>query len=570
MSTAPQTNDSPKTTKTPKLPQPPKVNWSDEEKSAVTDAYWKSSDTKGFLAAVKAAIPTAPQRTLKAYLSFFAKTLPKEERRSVLYLALRQSHYEEAARAMLVSLGGSSVPNVQGSPTTTSDTGDDAAEDKILDLLEGVSSEPLPPLVPPKTALAPNFVKPPVKPDPNARVPRHIPTPPASAQSFFGYELGPALGVPKATVMEALRSGKIPCHVTREQPTRRGKPIEGLEVTLYEVTRPVFDVLHAALSDGHSFEHACILAMEKLPAPTPVVPAEKLYAPTVEEAPVEPDPNKVREGYIPNPFLKGPFPIEKKQEASTLNDPNPDAKEAFTVEEAAKALGLSNTDTVLTAIHRDGFPAVKLDGKWCLTRADLKRVLALRDSSFSIEEAFKRAGAPPAVEPATVPNDTSWTDHLAPLTPEEEGLAAALPDVVDRDPVWEAVSLEDLANELHIHVASVYQGLSDHPLVQKHGDDLGVPRQAFDLIEEKWRKCRNLEEALDYAAEKLGVLPPPAPATGTGDERVWTLEAVRDGVFTVEQARDILGLKDAARTNWALGLLAAGKVTLDQAAKLLR
>jgi hypothetical protein len=142
--------------------------------------------------------------------------------------------------------------------------------------------------------------------------------------------------------------------------------------------------------------------------------------------------------------------------------------------------------------------------------------------------------------------------------------------VVDRDPVWETISLEALASELHIHVASVYQGVSDHPLVRKHGDDLGVPRQAFDLIEEKWRKCRNLSAAFDFAAEKLGVLPPPAPATETGDERVWTLEAVRDGVFTVEQARDILGLKDAARTNWALGLLAAGKVTLDQAAKLLR
>lgn len=509
-----------------------KSYWSTEEKTAVTDAFTKFTDTESFLAFVRGAVPNAPRRTVKAYLSYLVRTQPLSSRKSPMYQSLLVSNQDEVA----ARIRAAGTPTVQESPTVQG----------TLPLVEGpdwleeVSSEPIPPSQPPKPAPAPNFVKPVVKPDPNARVPRHIPVPPAMAQSFFGSELGPALGLSKAMVMEALRSGKIPCRVMRERPLRRGKPIEGLEVTLYEVSRPVFDVLHSALSEGHSFEHACILAMEKFPPPAPIVPAEKLYAPVEQQ----------------------------------LNDPNPDAQEAFTVEEAAKALGLSNTDTVLTAIHRDGFPAVKVDGKWCLTRADLKRVLALRDSGFSIEEAFKRAGAPQAGGPTTAPDDTSWTDHLAPLTPEEGGLAAALPDVVDRDPVWEAVSLEDLANELHIHVASVYQWLSDHPLVQKHGDDLGVPRQAHDLIKEKWRKCRNLEEAFDYAAEKLGVLPPPpaeihVPAMG-GDERVWTLEAIRDGVFTVEQARDILGLKDAARTNWALGLLAAGKVTIDQAAKLLR
>ena len=255
-------------------------------------------------------------------------------------------------------------------------------------------------------------------------------------------------------------------HLPHRQFKREGDSVEGPFII-----RSVFDVLHSALSEGHSFEHACILAMEKFPPPSPIVPAEKLYAPVEQQ----------------------------------LNDPNPDAKEAFTVEEAAKALGLSSADTVLTAIHRDGFPAVKLDGKWCLTRADLKRVLSLRDSSFSVEEAFKRAGAPPVGEPIPTLNDTSWTDHLAPLTPEEKREADGLADVMDRDPVY----LPPPPAEIHV------------PAME-------------------------------------------------GDERVWTLEAIRDGVFTVEQARDILGLKDAARTNWALGLLAAGKVTLAQAAKLLR
>jgi excisionase family DNA binding protein len=466
----------------------PKLKWSDAEKQAVEKAYQTARTADEFFASLRADVPNAPNRSVKAYLTHLCRThTDTDSRRTPVYLDLSRASAEEVARD---AAGAAVTPPA-------------AAEGKSW--LDELDPTPVPPSQPPKPAPAPNFVKPAAKPDPNARVPRHIPTPPASKTMFTPQEAATALGVPLSVVKHAMSNNRIP-HVE----TMMNGPF---------ITRSVFDVLHSAQSEGHSFEHACILAMEKLPAPTPIVPAEKLYAHSVEEAPVEPDPNKVREGYIPNPFLKGPFPIEKKQEAPTLNDPNPDAKEAFTVEEAAKALGLSSADTVLTAIHRDGFPAVKIDGKWCLTRADLKRVLALRDSGFSVKEAFKRAGAPPVGEPTPTPDDTSWTAHLAPLTPEEEGLAAALPDVGDRDPVWEAVSLEDLANE-------------------------------------------------------LGVLPPPpaeihVPAMG-GDERVWTLEAIRDGVFTVEQARDILGLKDAARTNWALGLLAAGKVTLDQAAKLLR
>jgi hypothetical protein len=509
-----------------------RARWSDAEKLAVMAAYNATDTAEEFFRHFRASVPTAPVRTTKAYITYLCETI-REDRRPVyedLSRMLQQELRKEKER--LAALKEAQAPKVEAPKV-------EAPKASIPDYLDEIKDGPMD--VPVKTP-SPNFVgdaRP--KPTPHAAVPRHYRVPVYTQMDFTYADIVAFFAVPEVMVKAALDGGVIPSH-------------EG------SVRREVFMALHESMSDGLDFDAACDVIREKF--------REKPIVPAVEEAPVEPDPNKVREGYIPNPFLKGPFPIEKKQEAPTLDDPNPDAKEAFTVEEAAKALGLSSTDTVLTAIRRDRFPAVKVDGKWYLTRADLKRVLALRDSSFSIEEAFKRAGAPPVAIPTL--NDTSWTDNLAPLTPEEEGLAAALPDVVDRDPVWEAVSLEALASELHIHVASVYQGVSDHLLVQKHGDDLGVPRQAFDLIEEKWRKCRNLKEAFDYAAEKLGVLPPPAPATETGDERVWTLEALRDGVFTAEQARDILGLKDAARTNWALGLLAAGKVTLDQAAKLLR
>jgi hypothetical protein len=305
-----------------------KSHWSPEEKTAVTDAFAKFTDTEGFLAAVRGSVPDAPHRTIKAYLSYLVRVLPKDGRKSPMYMALLRTNQAEVA--------ATKNPNKAG--------------EKSTDWLEEVSSEPLPPVEPPRPAPASNFIKPPpLKPDPNARVPRHIPTPPASRVAFTAHEMSVALGVPLSVVKNAVSNNHLP---------HRSSTLDGPFVS-----RAVFDVLHSALSEGHSFEHACLLAMEKVPQPKPIVPAQHLYA------------------------------VES-------NEPE------------------------------------------------------------------------------------------APESPVE-------------------------ADQLPPPPAEIY-----------------VPE--------------------------------------TGDERVWTLEAIRDGVFTVEQARDILGLKDAARTNWALGLLAAGKITLDQAAKLLR
>jgi hypothetical protein len=631
----------------------PKVSrskWSDAESDALGKAFHATTTADEFFLHLRAQVPSAPQRTVKAYLSRLCMLYPdKSARMRPVYVDLCRANVieeaafraaEEAAKGKAPASGSdaSPPPTVETPPVTVPSPTASSWVDEI-------DPTPAPPTTPPRPAPAPNFVKPAVKPDPNARVPRHIPVPPASRGTFSPGEVTALLGLPASSVEKAVSSHKLPVRTVYDPGDRGQSDV---------ITRPVFDVLHAALCEGHSFEHACLLACEKHPAPTPIVSAEHLYAPVVE-APVEPDPNKVREGYIPNPFLKGPFPIVKNREAPALDDPNPDAMDAFTVEEAAAALGLTDKGILLTAINRDGFPAVKIDGKWRITRADLKRVRAMMESGFTTKEALKRGGA--GAPPLTVPSETSWTDHVAPLTTEEKGEADGTPDVMDRDPVWETVSLEDLASELHLHVASVYQDVSDHPLVQKHGHGLGVTRQAFDLIEEKWRKCRDLKEAFDFAAEKLGALPPPPPTTEDGeagdarlpsdmvsledvaahlhiyahdvytvmddypmlvkigvgeayisraafnliqekwrscrslreacdyaveklgltpakadvsDERQWALEALGEGVFTVEQALKIAGVTDIPRNRWALGLLGRGEINLAQAAKLLR
>lgn len=530
----------------------PKSKWSDAEKQAVERAFQNTATAEEFFSALRAEVPNAPDRSIKAYLTHLCRThRDQASRRTPVYLDLSRANAEEVARES---------DAVALSPTTGKSW------------LDEIDTAPAPPVVPPRPAPAPNFVK----PDPKATVPRHYRVPVFTQTVFRADDLADTFQVSAVVAKGALDTGLLPSHGG-------------------EIRREVFMALHEAMSDGLLFHAACEAVRHKF-AEIPIVSAEHLYAPeappTAAVTGAEPDPNKVREGYIPNP----PLPIGKNREAPTLDDPNSDAMDAFTVEEAAAALGLTDTGILLTAINRDGFPAVKIDGKWCITRADLKRVRAVRESGLTTEEALKRAGAP--VPPITVPSETSWTDHVAPLTTEEKGEADGTPDVMDRDPVWEMVSLEELASELHIHVASVYQGVSDHPLVRKHGDDLGVPRQAFDLIEKKWRKCRSLKEAFDFAAEKLGVLPPPPPTTEEGDARLpddkawkrdpalypmkahtkapadeqrqWALEALADGVFTVEQALKIAGVTDTPRNLWALGLLGRGEITLAQAAKLLR
>jgi hypothetical protein len=130
------------------------------------------------------------------------------------------------------------------------------------------------------------------------------------------------------------------------------------------------------------------------------------------------------------------------------------------------------------------------------------------------------------------------------------------------------VSLEDVAGDLHIYAHDVYTVMDDYPMLVKIGvGEAYISRAAFDLIQEKWRSCRSLREACDYAVEKLGLTPAKADVS---DERQWALEALGEGVFTVEQALKIAGVTDTPRNRWALGLLGRGEITLAQAAKLLR
>lgn len=520
----------------------PKLKWSDAEKLAVEHAFQTTKTAEEFFASFRAAVPNAPDRSVKAYLTHLCRQHPDpSSRKTPVYFDLTRANAEEIARTTL-----SSPPSVP--------SGD-------VSYLDEIDVTPSPPVVPPRPAPSVNFVKPPVEKPPVEKpvvsLPRHYRVPPFALTAFRAIDISDTFAVPGAEVQDALRTGVLPSH-------------DG------EVRREVFMSLHEAMSDGLDFNAACGAVREKF-APKPEVPAESLYVPEN----VETDPNKVREGYVPNP--KGPSPVEREDEVASLDDPNPDALAAFTVEGAARELGLTDATVLLTAILRDGFPAVKIDGKWSLTRADLKRTRALRDGGLPVEEALKRAGAP-AVDSPTVPNEESWTDHLAPLTLEEAAEVARLtPEGGVSDARLPAppeeipsiyVSLKDVAGDLHIYAHDVYRILGDYPMLVKRVNEWEafITREAFRLIEEKWRKGRDFREACSYAAEKLGLLPPP-PAevcAAERDERQWALEALGEGVFTVEQALKIVGVTDTPRNRWALTLFGRGDITLTQAARLLK
>ena len=445
----------------------PKLKWSDAEKQAVERAFLTTTNAKDFFASFRAAVPDAPPRSTKAYLTHLCRAYAdKSSRHTPVYLDLNRLNAEEIA--------------AEGTPKTAPKPSSQTAPlGHGKEWLDEIDPAPAPPTTPPRPAPAPNFVKPAVKPDPNARVPRHIPVPPESKTSFTPQETATALGVPFPVVTRAVNHNQLP----HRQTVMNGPVIDRRE----------FDVLHAVLSEGYGFDHACLLATASGAFFAPIVPAESLYAPEpvvdglFDEVKSEPEPSNEKPLYPRGPELSL---------RDSLNDPNPDAKETFTIEEAANVLGMDKPDRLFATISDGVFPAVADHGKWYILRSDLKRVEALRAVGLSVGEALLRAGNSIAEGAPDVPVETSWTDHLAPLIPVEVGEVA-------------------------------------HP----------TPVKTFAR---------------------------PAPATETGDERRWALEALGEGVFTVEQALKIAGVTDNPRNVWTLGLLGRGEITLAQAAKLLK
>ena len=396
------------------------IKWLDAEKEAITRAYQVAKTAEEFFKIARS-VPGAPFRSSKAYAERLYLEHPTHEaRRTPLFLDIKrvvQQEWGEKKRQRKEAKKSAPASSLASKAEPSSSAGG-------ASWLDEIDIEPVAP--PPRPVAAP-------KPDPAARLPRHIPVPPAHHVSFALVEVARLLMLDLATVEGAIRSRKLPFRTVYGPLESKARPV---------VTRSVFDVLHAALSDGHSFEHACLLACEKHPAPKPLVPAEMLYA-----------------------------------VSDSLNDPNPDAQEAFTVEQAATALGLSSTFPLTQAINNDGFPAMRVSGKLMVGRADLLKLRSLQEQGLTFMDAAKRVG-----------------------------MSVISPPVTDT------------------------------------GDEQLPPPPAEIYV----------------------------PEIAAAEERQWTLEALNEGVLTVEQALKIAGVTDAPRNRWALGLLGRGDIDLVQAAKILR
>lgn len=115
---------------------------------------------------------------------------------------------------------------------------------------------------------------------------------------------------------------------------------------------------------------------------------------------------------------------------------------------------------------------------------------------------------------------------------------------------------------------SLFQGGEVFPVVQS----VEVPAQPAKTVE-----TQSIEDMANYILVDSGVSPSVAQAVTqamvedvtAGAFEDYTLEAVRDGVITVAQAVDILNPSGTHKAVWALGLLAAGKITVVQCDRLL-
>lgn len=255
-------------------------HWSDEEKDAVIEAYKTSVTADEFFAAVQAAVPSAPKRTTKAYLTFLNDTIPAYRAYAEIFKALHKRHCEDKA-ALKAAAKPPVAPTVpvpdpmsQGTllvPVTPPGALPVAPTSNWVDEID---SAPLPPSTPPIPARAPNFVKPAVKPDPNATMPRYFSLPTTyhtrqnTRQRFDSDDIAETFGLPKSRVVDAFNLGQLPAG--------------GLSFI-------AFTELYNSMCDGHDFDQACMVASKSEKdnevKVDPIVPAEDLYATTPEVPP---------------------------------------------------------------------------------------------------------------------------------------------------------------------------------------------------------------------------------------------------------------------------------------------
>ena len=455
--------------------------WSDDEKSAVAIAYGSGNKTaEDFFRVVQAHYPRGKVRTIKAYLTFLNRLGPKEDRNHAVYNdLLRLRHVEVLKERAAEEARKAAVSAIKVDPWL-----DEIDPSPVVPQKSGA---PVQGSLFPAKSLAGTPTKAVVKPDPGAIVPVYYAIEPSLQDApFYGAaELSRIFNVKRSRVSDALAYGYIPVVTSGDGET--------------VITLAVFRPLYEAMCEGHAWEHACHLAAVALrPKAEPVV--DSLY----DEVKAEPE---IGNGKLPHG--KG----SKLSPRDSLDDPNPDAQGSFTIEEAMAVLGLDKPDYLLSLIEQGNFPAVKESGKWQVLRADLKRVQALRaDGLLSLNEALKRAGSLECE--INVPVETSWTDHLAPLSVGEDGVASSAGTEVPR-----VLTVNSCQN------------------------DLGI---IFDSIG--------------------GVVPAVTP----DQHRRFTLGGLKSGVFSIEEAVKLLGEKTGlAKTVWAFNLLQCGRITVDQAVKLL-
>ena len=556
------------------MTQTERTRWTPEEKTAVESAYLMSSSADEFLTTVQRDLPGRPLRTFKAYLTYLNEFSPKESRNVSVYDGLcekqrlyRLSVVKPSAAPGETTIGATpplpgigTAPSVSvrvAAPTVpaTPAPGDVVEKDFYyeVDIAKalGVNRSKV------NDAFGYGYL--PLAADGSRKIPADlfgevrveaftkpffhackdvlarrraaktlssVPVPhtdPADLEVYFNTaDASLVLGVSQRALDKAIAAKAFPYY----------KASNGLwMVTITDIRKFQAHASGSVYASLSEFEAAARAAFG-IPDPTPEPAMNGKVIPTAFKNPADSTKGAAVEYDVVTETLSAPrwsSTLPGAVETATneggklnpLDDPNPDAKETFTLAEAREALGLPQT-----FVGRDAMEPffILIDKEYRISRSDLRKIRAtMRDAGLSFDAACLRVAARiyvPAGEPR--PYDAPVRVELA-------------------------SEFDDVNPELY---GVLGETLSDDP-----GD-----------CDSKYNSNR-----VATAREGAGKGPSASGApVGADAERTWALEALLDGVLDYETVCGILNVKDPARTAWALKLLAEKKVTLAQAANLIR
>lgn len=519
-----------------------RARWSDAEKKAVLDAYHQASDAAEFFALLDAAMgPGYVRRTAKAYLTYLNETLlPKAAPRRPVYQSLCDENQKELAEARAVAAFLADI--TQESNAAVARYGGVLTYDEKntvsgpwVQMLLGFRE---------RLNLG-NFTDKHAGEIRTALIAAADKVDAAARSADDAIKKREQAHLAVANNTDGVLSQSFEWVVKEVDVVPRVPPGRKSSPSLFR--DPTLPTLNEALA-AQAANHAAATQEAAVQVATQTTPSTEAEAPRPA---VKPDPTAVVPKHYP---------------------PLPD-KEALTAGDLAQVFNLQRT-TVADALAYGFLPT--------LNGSTIRRVLAeeihrIMSEGHSFSEACRRVN----------PSSSGLLPMEALNMGPQNGVEPQEPVVV---PGTQAGSVSFKADGARVsggplNERSFQKVVSDHTAVGVK--DIETPKSLFRNpapTAPSVPTVKQVEMPVAPTPEVLEVTPATADPkkelsdlvdsltsqiTSEADHRQFTLEAVHAGILSVEQGVTILEHRDEAKCRWALGLLAATKITVVQCDRLL-